>query len=160
MWKLLTAVTATAVALATGGTAVAAAPTQVTDVRSFSFVDDEACPFAVATTVDRVRTVTTFDNGDQQRHIRLTVTSSANGNTWVERDAYSVFIDAASPNMWTITGDFTHTRLVGGGTILLQSGRIGYDLETDTVSDPQPGPHGTGSDPDQYTAAMCTALAA
>jgi len=157
MSKLLIAVAATAVALIASGTAGATSPSHVTDTKSLSFVDDETCQFAVATTVNRVRTVTTFENGDQQRHVQLTVSSSANGKTWLERDAYTVFIDAASPSMWTIVGDFTRARLIGGGTILLESGRISYDLANDTIVDLHLGPHGVGSD---TAAAMCAALAA
>jgi hypothetical protein len=153
--KLLIALAATALALAVSGTAAATPPTHVTDTRSFSFIDDETCPFAVSTTVDRVRTVTTFENGDQQRHVRLSVTSSANGKIWIERDAYTVFVSSASPDTWVIAGDFTRARLVGGGTVVLESGRIAYDLASDTITDLHPGPHGT--DP---AAPMCAALAA
>lgn len=159
MPKSLILLAAALSAMTLTGTAAANAPTRVTNVKSLSFVDDETCVFPIAVTVERVRTTTTFENGDQVRHVQLTVTSSANGKTWTDRDAYNVFIDAASPGTWTIVGEFTHTRLLGGGTIFLESGRIAYDVQSDTITDLHPGPHGTGSDPDVYAAAVCAALA-
>ena len=159
MTKPLILLAAALSAMTLTGTAAANAPTRETNVNSLSFVDDETCVFPIAVTVDRVRTTTTFENGDQVRHVQLIVTSSANGKTWTDRDAYNVFIDAASPGTWTIVGEFTHTHLLGGGTIFLESGRIAYDVQSDTITDLHPGPHGTGSDPDVYAAAVCAALA-
>jgi len=159
MSKALILLAAVLTALTVTGTAAATAPTRETNVKSLSFVDDETCAFPIAVTVERIRTTTTFENGDQLRHVQLIVTSSANGKTWTDRDAYNVFIAAASPGTWTIVGEFTHARLVGAGTILLESGRIAYDVESDTITDLNPGPHGTGSDPDVYSAAVCAALA-
>jgi hypothetical protein len=146
------------IALAGASAAGAGTPTKVSDVKEFGFVDDETCAFPLDGMLQRSRTTTTFDNGDVKRHIDLVLTMRANGKTWVERDAYNVFI-AAGSDVWDITGDFTHTRVSGAGTVLLQTGRIAYDAETDTIVDPQPGPHGTGADPDAYAAALCAALA-
>lgn len=148
----------TVVALAAVGTSGAATPTKGTDTREFSFVDNETCAFPLDGTVQRVRTTTVFDNGDEKRHVDLTVTMKANGKTWIDRDTYNIFISADS-NVWDIVGAFTHTRAVGGGTILLESGRLAYDAATDTLVDLHPGPHGTGADPDAYASAVCAALA-
>lgn len=158
MSRFLIAAVVAVIALAAASTAGAGTPTKVVDVKSLSFVDDETCAFTIQGTLERVRTTTTFENGDVKRHVDLELTSTANGKTWIERDSYNVFIDAAS-NVWEIVGSFTHTRVVGGGTILLESGRITYDVATDTIVDLHPGPHGTGADPAAYTAALCAALA-
>ena len=159
MSKALILLAAVLTAATLTGTAAASTPTRETNVKSISFVDAETCAFPIAVTVERIRTTTTFENGDQFRHVQLDVTSSANGKTWTDRDAYNVFIAAESPGTWTIVGEFTHTRVLGGGTIFLESGRIAYDFETDTITDLHPGPHGTGSGPDAYSAAVCAALA-
>jgi hypothetical protein len=156
--RFLTATVVAVIALAGGSAANAGAPTRTADVRNFGFVDDETCAFPLDVSIDRVRTTTEFDNGDVQLHIELTVTTKANGKTWIDRDAFNIFIDASS-NVWEIVGTFTHTRVVGGGTIFLQSGRIAYDVAADTIMDEHPGPHGTGADPDAYAAALCAALA-
>ena len=92
-------------------------------------------------------------------HVRLDITSTANGKTWTDRDSYTIFMDASTPDVWTIVGAFTHTR-ANGSTVFLESGRLVYDAATDTILDLHPGPHGTGSDPDEYAAAVCSALAA
>jgi hypothetical protein len=159
MSKVLIAIALAVAATFMAATTAAAVPTRDTDVRSESFLDDGTCRFPIAVTVERTRTTTTFENGDQQRHVQLLVTSTAHGNTWSDRDAYVVFIDADAPTRWTIVGAFTHTVVAGTGTIFLQAGRILYDLTTDTITDLHPGPHGTGSDPDAYAAAVCAALA-
>ena len=147
------------VALVATATALAATPTHETSVNSSSFIDDETCSFPIAVTLDRTRTTTTFENGDRQLHVRLIVTMSANGKTWTDRDAFNIFISAASPDTWEIVGAFTHTRATDNGTIFLESGRILYNVKTDTVTDAHAGPHGTGADPDTYDAAVCAALA-
>ena len=141
------------------GVAGAAAPLRDTSEASFSFVDDETCAFPIDVTLERSRSTTTFANGDVQRHVKLIVTSSANGKVWVDRDAFAIFIPAATPDQWTIVGEFTHTRVTGDGTILMQSGRLAYNAATDTVTDLHPGPHGTGADPDAYAVELCSALA-
>jgi hypothetical protein len=154
----LIAAVARVIAPAGAGAAGAGTPTKVVDVKSFSFVDDETCAFPLDVTLDRVRTTTEFDNGDVKLHVELTVTTTANGKTWIDRDAFNIFI-AAGSDVWEITGTFTHTRVVGGGTILMQSGRIAYDAGTDTIVDLHQGPQGAGADPDAYAAALCGALA-
>src|SRR5207244_13433861 len=118
-----------------------------------------AYPFPTTWAVARDRTTITFSNGDQTRHVDRTVTISTNDRTCSERDSYTVFITADSPNLWEIVGSFTHTRVQGGGTVFLESGRISYELATDTITDLHPGPHGTGSDPDAYNATVRAALA-
>lgn len=131
-----------AMALVLAGTAGADAPTKVTSTDPFGpFVDDETCAFPITTTGERTRTTLTFADGDIKRHTQLVVTSSANGKTLIGRDAFNVFIDSASPNVWVITGSFTHTRLLGDGTIALQSGRILYDVIADRIIDSHLGPH-------------------
>ncbi len=159
MSRFLVVAAVAILALAGAATAAADEPTKQTSTLSQSFVDNETCPFPTNVTVDRVRTTITFSNGDQTRHVDLTVTISTNDRTWIERDSYIVFISADSPNLWEIVGSFTHTRVQGGGTVFLESGRISYDLATDTITDLHPGPHGTGSDPDAYAATVCAALA-
>jgi hypothetical protein len=77
---------------------------------------------------------------------------------WSDSDAYAIFMAADSPDVWTIVGAFTHTR-ANGATVFLESGRITYDAASDTIIDLHPGPHGTGSDQDEYAAAVCSALA-
>jgi hypothetical protein len=158
MSRLLITAAVAALSLAGSSAAVAGIPTKTTDVANFSFVDDETCAFPLDGTLQRDRTSTTYDNGDVRLHIDLVLTMKANGKSWVDRDAYNIFI-AADSNVWEIVGTFTHTRAVGGGTIFLESGRIAYDVATDTIADDHPGPHGTGADSDAYTTALCEALA-
>jgi hypothetical protein len=134
-----------AVALVLAAPAAADAPVRVSSTVILGpFVDDEACAFPITTMVERTRATLTFGDGDVQSHTQLVVTTSANGKTLVERDAFSVFIASDSPDVWVITGSFTHARLLGDGTIALQSGRIVYDVQADQISDPHPGPHPTG----------------
>jgi len=148
------------VALVAAANASAAAPTRIVSLRTLGpFVVDDVCQFPFVQTVERTRTTTIFDNGDEKRHVELIVTASANGKTWIDRDAYNVFVGAADPSLWVVTGSFTHTRVAGSGTILLQSGRIVYDADADTIVDPHEGPRGTGADPAAYDAAVCAALA-
>lgn len=149
------------IVLAAAGSALAAQPArEVSSVTFGPFTDDETCTFPIDVVVQRTRTTTTFENGDVTRHVSLLVTQTANGRTWIDRDAFTVFIDADSPDVWEITGTFTHARTQGGGTVLMQSGRISYDANADAIVDPNPGPHGTGQVPDDYNAALCAALAA
>ena len=158
MFKISILLAAGVTALVVVAPAAATPPTHTTTVSSFSFVDDETCAFPFNVEFDRTRTITTFESGDQQWHVRLDITSTANGKTWTDRDAYTIFMDAATPDLWTIVGAFTHTR-ASGPTVFLQSGRLVYDAVSDTIIDLSPGPHGTGSDPDEYAAAVCSALA-
>ncbi len=144
------------VALVLVAPAAADTPSKVTSTVTFGpFVDDETCAFALTTTVERTRTTLTFADGDIKRHTELIVTVTANGKTLIERDDYNVFIDSDSPDVWVITGSFTHVRLLGDGTIALQSGRIAYDPQTDTIIDLHPGPH-----PTRLEDVVCDALAA
>src|SRR5262245_6350405 len=131
-------------ALALPAPAAADAPVKVSSIdTSGPFVDDETCTFTITTTVERRRTIFTFADGDVRRHTHLVVATSANGKTLVERDAFSVSVDSESPDVWIITGAFTHARLLGGGTVALRSGRILYDVHADQILDPRPGPHRT-----------------
>jgi hypothetical protein len=72
----------------------------------------------------------------------------------IERDRFSVFIDHAAPDVWQITGTFTHARSGSGGTVALQSGRLLYDAVADVVVDTHPGPHPTDS-----AGVLCASLA-
>jgi hypothetical protein len=149
---LLPTLCAAALVLATP--AAADARTKQTSTVTFGpFVDDETCAFPITTAVERTRTTIVFADGDEQRHVQLIVTTSANGKTLVERDAYTVFVDSDAPDLWVITGAFTHARQQGGRTIALQSGRLAYDVEADTITDPQPGPH-----PTRVEDVVCAAL--
>ena len=151
---LLTVLASLALVLA--APAAADAPEHATSTVTLGpFVDDETCAFEITTTVERTRTTLTFANGDIQRHARLIVSSTANGRSVVERDAFNIFIDSDSPDAWVITGAWTHARPLGGGTIALQSGRLVYDVLTDAIVDPHSGPH-----PDTVDGLLCAALAA
>jgi hypothetical protein len=144
-----------AVALVAAAPAAADAPTiQRSTVTLGPFVDDETCAFRLTSVVERRRTTLTFANGDIKRHTELVVTITANGKTLIDRGDYNVFIDSNAPDVWVITGSFTHDRLLGDGTIALQSGRILYDPETDTIIDLHPGPH-----PTRLEDVVCDALA-
>jgi hypothetical protein len=144
-----------AVTLVAAAPAAANAPTiQRSTVTFGPFVDNETCAFPLTTMVERRRTTLTFDNGDITRHTELVVTITANGKTLIDRGNYNVFIDSGAPAVWVITGSFTHDRLLGDGTIALQSGRILYDPETDTIIDLHPGPH-----PTRLEDVVCDALA-
>jgi hypothetical protein len=88
------------------------------------------------------------------RRADLRVTSSANGKDLLERDAFNVFIDHTTPDLWVITGAFTHARISGDRTVALQSGRLLYDVESDVVTDAHPGPH-----PTDVADVLCTSLA-
>ena len=144
------------VALVLAAPAAADAPTKVTSTVTLGpFVDDETCAFPLTTTVERTRTTLTFADGDVKRHTELVVTVTANAKVLIDRGDYNVFIDSDSPDVWVITGSFTHDRLQGDGTIALQSGRIVYDPETDTIVDLHPGPH-----PTRLEDVVCDALAA
>lgn len=135
---LLPALAATALMVATP--AAADAPAIETSTVSFGpFVDDETCTFPFTVTMERRRRTIAYANGDIKRHTDLIVTSSANGQTVVQRNSFNVFIDATSPTVWVITGVFEKAQL-HGGTLWLESGRLVYDLEADQVIDPHPGP--------------------
>jgi hypothetical protein len=145
-----------ALVLVLAAPAAADAPSKETSTVPFGpFVDDETCAFPITTTGERTRTTLTFADGDIKRHIELLITSAANGKTLIERDAYNIFINSEAPDVWVITGSFTHARLQGDGTIALQSGRIVYDAKTDTIIDPHPGPH-----PTSLENVVCDALSA
>lgn len=141
---LITAL-AVAAALVAAGTAAAAAPSTTTSTLHLDFVDTDTCSFAISTTVDQTRTITTFDNGDVKRHIDLTVVQTANGHTAIETDIWNVFIDHTDPTAWKLTGRFGQIFL-DGHLIYLQSGLIGYDPSTGELTDPQAGPAGTYPD--------------
>ena len=139
-------------ALGLAAPAAADAPARETSILTLGpFVDDELCAFPLTTTVERTRTTITFADGDVQRHVSLVVTTTANSKTLLDRDAYPVFIDADDPDAWVITGSFIHSRLLGGGTLALQSGLLVYDVQADQVLDPHRGPH-------PITADVCAAL--
>jgi hypothetical protein len=128
------------VALVVAAPAAADAPTIEASTVTFGpFVDDETCTFPFSVTVERTRRTISYANGDIKRHTNLIVTSSANGETVVDRSSFNVFIDADSPTVWVITGVFEKAQL-HGRTLWLESGRLVYDLQTDAVSDPHPGP--------------------
>lgn len=135
-----------AVALVVAAPAAADAPTIERSTVTFGpFVDDETCAFPFSVTVERARTTIYYENGDIKRHTELIVTASANGKTEIQRNSYSVFIDAGSPTQWVITGVFEKAQL-HGRTLWLESGRLVYDLEGDQVTDPHPGPLAEPSD--------------
>lgn len=153
MGKHIVAVIAVGLALVAAAPALADAPVKTTSVRELGpFVDDETCSFAITVTVRRVATTTTFANGDWTRHVDLTVVQTANGHTALETDKWDIFVDHEYPDDWKLTGRFTQLFL-DGKLIHVQSGLIGYDIATDTLTDPQPGPMGEYPDP-------CTILAA
>ena len=142
-----------ALALVLAAPAMADGPSKNTNVLHLGpFVDDETCAFPVTVTVDRVRTDTTFANGDVKRHVDLTVVQSANGHTALETDSWNVFIDHADPTNWKLTGRWGQVWL-DGSLIYVQTGLIGFDLLTGALSDPHVGPLGTYPDP-------CSILAA
>ena len=145
MSKLLLSTVAAVLALVAVAPAAADAPDRDVGEVVFSFVDEEECGFPIDVTVERTRRTTYYANGDVKRHTQLIVTSSANGKTIVSRTSFNVFIDADSPTEWVITGAFEKSQL-HGRTIWLQSGRLVYDLEADTVLDPHPGPLGARPD--------------
>ena len=128
--------------------ALADAPTFSTTSSHFGFVDTETCGFQISVTVDAARRTETFSNGDVARHANLTVTQTANGHTEVETDVFDVFISAADPTNWKITGRFGQVR-VDGKLVYLQSGLIAYDPVADTLGDPHLGPMGIPPDPCQ-----------
>ena len=134
-------------ALVAAAPALADAPDKTTSVRKLGpFVDDETCSFPITVTVERVATSTTFANGDWKRHVDLAVVQTANGHTAVETDRWDIFVDNADPDSWKLTGRFGQIFL-DGRLIYLNSGLIGYDPATDTLTDPQPGPNGELPDP-------------
>jgi hypothetical protein len=62
---LTTTLAIAAAAVLTAGTAAAAAPSRSTNTLHLApFTDSDTCSFPITMTVDRTRTVTTFDNGD------------------------------------------------------------------------------------------------
>ena len=127
--------------------ALADAPDKATDIRQLGpFVDDETCSFPITVTVERVATTTTFANGDWKRHVDLTVVQTANGHTAVETDKWDIFVDHLDPDNWKMTGRYGQAFL-DGKLLYLQSGLIGYNDATETLTDPQPGPNGAVPDP-------------
>jgi hypothetical protein len=129
-----------AVALMTAAPAAADPPAIETSTVTFGpFVDDETCAFPFTVSVERKRRTIEYADGDIKRHTELIVTSSANGKSVVQRNSFNVFIDAASPTVWVITGVFEKAQLQGR-TLWLQSGRLLFDLEADQVIDSHPGP--------------------
>jgi hypothetical protein len=145
MSRYLITALAAAAALVAAGSATAAAPSTTTSTLHLDFVDTDTCSFPIATTVDRTRTTTTFDNGDVKRHVDLTVVQKANGHTAVETDTWNVFIDHTDPAAWALTGRFGQIFL-DGRLIYLQSGLIGYDPLTGELTDRHAGPAGTYPD--------------
>lgn len=128
-----------ALVLATPAAANAPPTIETSSVTFGPFVDDETCTFPFSVTVERTRRTFGYADGDIRRHTNLVVTSSANGRTIVQRNAFNVFIDADSPTQWVITGVFEKAQL-RGRTLWLESGRLVYDLEADQVIDANPGP--------------------
>ena len=146
MLRYLLATLAAGVALVVAAPALANAPTTATSVLQFGpEIDDETCQFPITVTVDRTRTTTTFDNGDVKRRVDLTVVQTANGHTAIETDTWNIFIDHTTPDIWKLTGRFGQIFLDGHLTYL-QTGLISYDPNTDTLTDPQPGPAGSYPD--------------
>ena len=146
MLRYLLATLAAGAALVVAAPALANAPTTATSVLQFGpEIDDETCQFPITVTVDRTRTTTTFDNGDVKRRVDLTVVQTANGHTAIETDTWNIFIDHTTPDAWKLTGRFGQIFL-DGQLVYLQSGLISYDPNTDTLTDPHPGPAGTYPD--------------
>jgi hypothetical protein len=111
----------------------------------------DLCSFPVTLTdVRTVRTIT-FANGDVQRHVRLDNTLSANGKT-VTNDSIQVFVDAGLPSVRTIIGTFTRISVPGGGVLVLEAGRIVFDVATGAILF-EAGPHEFTFHGD--TAALC-----
>jgi hypothetical protein len=142
MLRYLLVMLAAGAALVVAAPALANAPTTTTNVLQFGpEIDDETCQFPITVTVDRTRTTTTFDNGDVKRRVDLTVVQTANGHTAIETDTWNIFIDHTTPDTWKLTGRFGQISL-DGRLIYIQTGLISYNPNTDTLTDPHPGPAG------------------
>ncbi|HEU5206694.1 MAG TPA: hypothetical protein VFT94_03700 [Gaiellaceae bacterium] len=117
--------------LVLAGTALADAPTKTTiSSGPDTFVVGDLCSFPISITDSRTVTTITFDNGDVQRHVRVDATLSANGKTVSENDSINVYIDADSPTVRTIIGAFTRISVPGAGILVLEAGRIVFDVAT------------------------------
>jgi hypothetical protein len=143
--------------LALAGTALADAPTKTTiSSGPDTFVVGDLCSFPITITDTRTVTTMTFDNGDVQRHVRVDATLSANAKSVSENDSVNVFIDTNSPSVRTIIGAFTRISVPGAGILVLEAGRIVFDLATGVILF-EAGPHEFTFHGD--TAAVCAYLA-
>lgn len=144
--------------LALAGTALADPPTKTTvSSGPETFVVPDLCSFPITITDTRTVTTITFENGDVQRHVRVDATLSANGMSVSENDSVNVFIDASSPRVRTIVGAFTRISVPGAGILVLEAGRIVFDVGTGAILF-EAGPHDFTFHGD--TAALCAYLGA
>jgi hypothetical protein len=156
MRRLTLLLTVVLAPLVLAGTALGDAPTK-TMVSSGpdTFVVGDLCSFPIAITDTRTVTTITFANGDIQRHVRVDATLSANEETVSENDSINVFIDADAPSVRTIVGAFTRISVPGAGILVLEAGRIVFDLATGAILF-EAGPHEFTFHGD--TAALCAYL--
>ena len=153
MHRLMLFLTVVGTTVALAGTALASAPTKTTvSSGPDTFVVGDLCNFPISITDSRTVTTITFDNGDVQRHVRVDATLSANGKTVSENDSINVYIDADSPTVRTIIGAFTRISVPGAGILVLEAGRIVFDVATGTILF-DAGPHDFTFDGD--IAALC-----
>ena len=139
--------------LALAGAALADAPTKTTvSSGPETFVVPDLCSFPITITDTRTVTTITFEKSDVQRHVRVDATVSANGKSVSENDSINVFIDADSPTVRTIIGAFTRISVPGAGILVLEAGRIVFDVATGAILF-EAGPHEFTFHGD--TAALC-----
>jgi len=134
MRRLALLLTVALAPLALAGVALADAPTKATvSSGPETFVVPDLCSFPITITDTRTVTTISFENGDVQRHVRIDSTLSANGKTVSENDSINVYIDASAPSVRTIVGAFTRISVPGAGILVLEAGRIVFDLATGAI---------------------------
>ena len=95
-------------------------------------IEPEEATFPVAVGIQRLRTTTTFANGDLRRHLVLVTIANANGRSVVDRTTYDVVVHE-SADVPLASGSYTTVRTSAGRTLLRRTGRLFYDPGDDTT---------------------------
>ena len=137
--------------------ALAASPSKNTFVSSFSFADTTTCPGITIVQSNEERD-TIIEFSPTRLHIQRhgTATLEANGKTLTSNFSAMIFEDWDVSQV-KVVGTVYNIQLPGGGSLLLDAGKVVIDLSTDPPMFTVSGPH------QQFTgevAALCAFFAA
>ena len=146
-----------AVATVLVSSALAASPSKNTFVSSFSFADTTTCPgITIAQSNEERDTIIEFSPTRLHLQRRGVATLEANGKTLTSNFSAMIFEDWDVSQV-KVVGTVYNVQVPGGGSLLLDAGKVVIDLSTDPPTFTVSGPH------QQFTgdvAALCTYFAA
>lgn len=115
-------------------------------------VDSRYCSFPVMRSDTGSSTTITKPDGTQISHISRMLTLTANGKTLTSNDHFTRFIDPQEPFIVDAAGHVISVELPGQGAILLEVGRVIFDVRNPTMPIFEAGPHAAL---DHDTTAFC-----